>query len=46
MSHDQYLVQQVAGRVYLVAGGAVRLLEEGMPQYVAMLAGTSHAKRV
>ncbi|KAL4443909.1 hypothetical protein ABPG75_011646 [Micractinium tetrahymenae] len=39
VSHDQYLVEQAAQRVFLVAGGQVQRLEGGVADYVQQLSG-------
>ncbi|PSC67915.1 ABC transporter ATP-binding [Micractinium conductrix] len=43
VSHDQYLVQQAAQRVCLVAAGEVRRLEGGIVEYVQQLSGKKRA---
>lgn len=44
VSHDQWLVQQAAQHVSLVAGGEMKRLEGGVAEYVKTLSGTGKKK--
>ncbi|KAI3429636.1 hypothetical protein D9Q98_005722 [Chlorella vulgaris] len=45
VSHDQWLMQQAAQRVFLVAGGELTLLEGGVAEYVQQLNGSKKKKQ-
>jgi hypothetical protein len=43
--HLQWLMQQAAQRVFLVAGGELTLLEGGVAEYVQQLSGSKKKKQ-